>query len=124
MKISLFCLIFFSVVCKESFTLKLGFTVHVTITGLHSNKGEVILLLYNSEDGFPKDHAKAYRTAASIISNSICTIDLQNVPEGTYAIAFFHDENNNGILESNFLGLPAEGVGTSDNGTAFIGPPT
>jgi len=104
--------------------LSQGVNLHITITGLHSNKGQVVLFLYNSEAGFPKDHNKAYRMAVSIITNNTCTLDLNDIPKGTYAIAFFHDENNNGIIDTNFLGLPIEGVGSSDNGTGSFGPPT
>lgn len=40
---------------------------------------------------------------------------------GTYAVIAAHDENGNGELEPNFLGIPQEGVGTS--GKARKGPP-
>ena len=116
-------LLFGLIVCFKALAIGQGFNLHINVTGLHSNKGQVILYLYNSETGFPKDHKKAYKMAVSRIQNNTCILDLDNIPSGTYAVAFFHDENNNGIIDTNFLGLPTEGVGSSDNGTSSFGPP-
>ena len=44
---------------------------------------------------------------------TICIFD--NVPPGTYAIAVVHDTNGNGRADTNFLGMPTEGVGVSNN---------
>lgn len=33
---------------------------------------------------------------------------LSNLPFGTYAIALFHDENNNGEMDRNIIGIPSE----------------
>ncbi len=99
-------------------------TLHITINGLRNDNGQVILYLYNSETGYPKDHNKAFRIAVSTFTNNMCMMDIHNLPKGIYAIAFFHDENKNGVIDTNFLGLPIEGVGSSENGTGSIGPPT
>jgi uncharacterized protein (DUF2141 family) len=100
-----------------------NYTITVTITGLHSDKGKVMLSLYNSEDGYPKGPKKAYRLTSSPITNNMCTIVLTDIPKGTYAIACFHDENNNGKLDTNFLGIPNEGTGASNNAKGSMGPP-
>jgi uncharacterized protein (DUF2141 family) len=39
-------------------------------------------------------------------------------------VAVFHDENGNGKLDTNFLGIPREGVGVSNNKLRKLGPPT
>jgi len=39
---------------------------------------------------------------------------LAGIPPGTYAIACYHDENDNGKLDTNFLGIPKEGTGASN----------
>jgi len=48
---------------------------------------------------------------------------LKNVPEGTYAIALFHDSNSNGKFDKGALGVPSEGYGFSNNASALLGPP-
>jgi uncharacterized protein (DUF2141 family) len=34
----------------------------------------------------------------------------------------FHDENSNGKLDTNFMGIPREGVGASNNAKGHLGP--
>jgi uncharacterized protein (DUF2141 family) len=40
---------------------------------------------------------------------------LRNVKPGSYAIAVFHDTNGNGKLDRNFIGLPSEPYGFSND---------
>jgi len=46
-----------------------------------------------------------------------------NVEPGTYAIAVVHDENGNGKLDKNFVGVPSEGYGVSNNKTYALTAP-
>lgn len=48
---------------------------------------------------------------------------LRNVKPGTYSIAVFHDRNGNGKLDRNFIGLPSEPYGFS-NDVGRRGPPS
>jgi len=100
-----------------------NYHITVTITGLRNNKGKVILYLFNSADGFPQQHDKAFRTAGNVIANNCCSMVLSDIPRGIYAIGCFHDENDNGKLDTNLLGIPDEGVGASNNAKGFMGPP-
>ncbi len=43
---------------------------------------------------------------------------------GAYAVAVYHDENGNGHFDRNFLGLPAEGFGFSNDAPTILGPPS
>jgi uncharacterized protein (DUF2141 family) len=49
---------------------------------------------------------------------------LTNLDPGQYAIILFHDENGNGKLDTNALGVPSEPYGFSNNVRGFLGPPT
>lgn len=51
------------------------------------------------------------------------TISIGQVPPGTYAIQVFHDANGNGTLDRQFLGIPVEGYGFSNNPSTTFGPP-
>lgn len=57
------------------------------------------------------------------ISNGRYTVTFKAVHDGTYAISSFNDENGNGKLDTNFLGIPKEGTGASNNAPANFGPP-
>jgi uncharacterized protein (DUF2141 family) len=97
--------------------------IHVDITGLISDKGQVQCALFASTEGFPKNSSKAVAHTSSSISNRHASCDFANVAPGNYAISVFHDENANGKLDSNFIGMPREGVGASNNVKPHFGPP-
>jgi uncharacterized protein (DUF2141 family) len=56
---------------------------------------------------------------AAAINNNISTVEFENIPEGTYAIVCFHDENNNGKMDFESNGMPKENYGTSNNALSF-----
>jgi uncharacterized protein (DUF2141 family) len=56
---------------------------------------------------------KDAKTAPNLATFSACT----------YAVSAFHDENSNGNLDTNFMGIPREGVGASNNAKGHLGPP-
>ncbi len=97
-----------------------GQTITVKISHLNSNVGKVYVALYNDESTFLDQMYKA--TFVTIKDNS-CEVEFKNIPNGTYAISFFHDENNNQKMDSNFLGIPKEDYGCSNNARGFMGPP-
>lgn len=49
--------------------------------------------------------------------------DFENIPTGTYAIAVIHDENMNGKLDANWLGIPKEGYGFSNTAKGVASAP-
>jgi uncharacterized protein (DUF2141 family) len=99
------------------------YKITVTIIGLRSDKGTLYLSLYNSAEGYPKKASDAFRLSCSSILNGKCTIILDDIPKGVYAIACYHDENNNGKIDTNFFGIPVEGTGASNNAKGSWGPP-
>lgn len=88
----------------------------IYITGLRSNQGVVRASLYNSPDGYAtQTPAGAFHTAALPIRGDTAVWRLKNVPTGDYAVLFFHDEDNSGVMNKNLLGIPKEGYGYSGN---------
>ena len=61
--------------------------------------------------------------ANSPISHAHAVCEFPGLNTGTYAISVFHDENSNGKLDTNFMGIPREGVGASNNAKGHFGPP-
>ena len=87
----------------------------VTVTNFKSQKGLVLCCLNNKEDGFPGKQNKALSCQKIDLAGSKVQFTFLNVLPGTYALAAYHDENNDGTLNTNFLGIPKEGVGVSNN---------
>lgn len=116
-KILVFLLISISIVSAQEAN---GQEITVVIENLSSNKGDVYISLYNTEASFL---GKGFKSTQSKIEYNSCTIKFENVPNGVYAISFFHDENENKKMDTNFLGIPKEDYGCSNNARGFMGPP-
>lgn len=97
--------------------------LHVTIAGLRNGRGVVRCALFRGPDGFPKDISKAYRHETVNITERTAACDFDGLAPGRYAVAVFHDENENGKLDTNLIGMPKEPVGVSNNAKAHFGPP-
>ena len=100
-----------------------GNAIRVDVDGFHSGKGQAVCALYASADGFAKDGSKARAQIRSAISNGHGICEFAGIPAGDYAVSVFHDENANGKLDTNLLGIPREGVGASNNAAGHFGPP-
>ncbi len=84
-------------------------TLSVRVEGARNARGLIRLALFHSAEGFPEDHPKAVRTL-SVAAAGAVEVTLQDVPEGTWALAVLHDENADGRLDKNLLGVPREGI--------------
>lgn len=96
---------------------------HVGITGLRNDKGQVLCALFSSASDFPKKAENAVAPARSGISHGHAVCEFPGIASGTYAVSVFHDENSNGEMDTNFMGIPREGVGASNNAKGHLGPP-
>lgn len=92
----------------------------IHIENLPSNEGKIFAALYNDESSFLK---KDYQGQIANITNNSCTVTFKSVPRGVYAVSFFQDENNNQKMDTNFMGIPKEPYGCSNNAKGFMGPP-
>lgn len=92
----------------------------VSVSGLKNNSGTVKVGLYNSDGTFLKT---TYKSVASKIKDNNAVVIFDNLPAGEYAISTYHDENNNGKLDKNMMGIPSEDYAASNNAKGFMGPP-
>lgn len=97
--------------------------IHVEIAGLRNDMGLAVCSLFSSVDDFPKKTEKSLAHSISVIRNRHAVCEFSGVAPGTYAISVFHDENSNGKLDTNFVGIPREGVGASNDAKGHFGPP-
>ena len=97
--------------------------IRVEIGGLRSDKGQVMCALFSSAKDFPKNVDKAIAQAKSGISHGHAACAFPGIAAGRYAVSVFHDENSNGKMDTNFMGIPREGVGASNNARGHFGPP-
>jgi uncharacterized protein (DUF2141 family) len=87
-------------------------SLKITIIGLRSDKGTVMLSMHRTAEGFPGS-GKVFKQLTLSIKEGVATTTLSELAAGPYAIAVIHDENGNGKLDTNFMGIPKEGTGAS-----------
>lgn len=95
----------------------------IDLSGMKNSNGNINIAIYNSSSSF-NDPNNAYRKIAVSATSGSMIITLEGIPQGTYAIGLFHDENTNNIIDKNFIGIPKEGFAFSNNATANFGPPS
>ncbi len=87
--------------------------VEVSITGIRSDKGQIALGIFKDQESYQKDEAfLEIQFPKKEIINGSMTVSFSPEP-GIYGIALLDDENNNYLMEYNFLGMPKEGFGFS-----------
>ena len=94
----------------------------VTIDGLHSAKGHVLVALFSKSEGFPDgDYSIAHTKIKARLGTS--TVIFDNLPPGNYAVGCYHDEDDNNRLDTNWIGYPTEGYALSNGIRAIIARP-
>ncbi|BBJ00699.1 hypothetical protein FGKAn22_23910 [Ferrigenium kumadai] len=90
--------------------------------GLAGSQIRVAVYSANAPEQFPRGE-KFYRGTASEASSDRLIVLLPDLPSGRYAVAVYADNNRNGRLDRNFLGVPTEIYGFSNNARGRFGPP-
>lgn len=119
-----FVLIFcFSNISFASDNAKQKGTLIIKFNGLSSDNGNIKIALCNSFENY-KDNLSPFIGKAVKIEKNSAIIEFDNLPFGEYAIKAFHDEDSNNDLNTNFMGIPVEDYGFSNNARGMFGPPS
>ncbi|MEM9857016.1 MAG: DUF2141 domain-containing protein [Bacteroidota bacterium] len=95
--------------------------IEITIKNIKSQKGVLIVALFENEDSFLK---KSFQVKTIAPSEAGKPIVFAEIPEGKYAVSVIHDENENGELDTNWAGIPKEPFGFSRKSMGNFGPPS
>lgn len=95
--------------------------IEVIITDIRDTTGVVMVGLFSDADSFLKKPASGVTARPR---KGEVRVVFDKVDPGTYAVSIIHDSNRNGKLDSNFLGVPKEGFGFSNNVMGSFGPPS
>lgn len=98
-----------------------GADLTVKLNRVPSSKGKIRFLLFADGKGFPSESEKSFRKGSV---NSGEEIRVKDLPKGMYALSVIHDENENDELDTNFMGMPREAFGFSNNPMIYFGPPS
>lgn len=113
-------------VLGSSFAMAEGLTgiLIVEISGLKEASGNVYIAVYDSDSTWLSDEmVLAQKVAiADALEGDLVRTELL-LPLGDYALSVFYDQNGDGKLNTNFIGMPKEPIALSNNAVAKFGPP-
>lgn len=89
--------------------------LNISFTNIKEAKGNLYIGIYNSEADFMKEEEVCFKKIIPVTATGSFSLDVPELKPGTYAVSCFHDLNNNGKLDTNFLGIPSEPYGFSNN---------
>jgi uncharacterized protein (DUF2141 family) len=99
-------------------------SVRLEIAGLQGASGDIYISVYDSADKWLGDEVVLTQKVviAEALEGDLVLSELK-LPAGNYAFSVFYDANNNGKLDTNFIGIPKEPVALSNNARPKFGPP-
>ncbi len=95
----------------------------IEVNGITDVYGDLQIGIYDKADGFGQKE-KVYVGKIVSVSGTMVTVEVPDLPHGTYAIAAYHDKNRNGELDKGMFGVPTELYGFSNNARGTFGPPS
>lgn len=117
-------LVLLSLACQGVMAEDLTGILMVEISGLKDATGNVYIAVYNSDSTWLSDKtvlSKKVAIAEALDGDQVRT-ELQ-LPLGEYALSVFYDKDDDGEMDTNFIGMPKEPIALSNNAVAKFGPP-
>ena len=113
-------------VLGSSFAVAEGLTgiLIVEISGLKEASGNVYIAVYDSDSTWLGDEMVLAQkvSIADALEGDLVRTELL-LPLGDYALSVFYDQDGDGKLNTNFIGMPKEPIALSNNAVAKFGPP-
>ena len=95
----------------------------INISGFPSSDGFAMVALHNSEESYEGGEASAIAKTKIMVVDRRVQVFFTNLPYGWYGVSLYHDENGNGQMDKNAMGIPKEAYGFSNNAKGFFGRP-
>ncbi|HAS40636.1 MAG TPA: hypothetical protein DCS93_09160 [Microscillaceae bacterium] len=95
----------------------------VTVQNIKYNRGKIYMAVYNRKEGF-LEVKNAVATNVTKVNGNKAVIRFKNLKPGYYAIATYHDKNNDGKMNTNMFGVPTEYYGFSRDARARFSAPS
>ena len=97
-------------------------TFVVTVAGVPSDQGHILVALYRNSEDFPKTgHADYTRKVPA--RRGTTAVEFALLDPGDYALAVIHDADDDGTVTTNALGMPKEAYGFGNGARGTFGPP-
>ncbi len=99
-------------------------TLVISISGMTSDSGTIYIALAHDENSYASSRREAVRAVKVPVRSGQALARFTGLTPGYYAVKCFHDINDNGKLDKNLVGIPAEPFGFSNNYRVRFGPPS
>lgn len=120
LKLLFFILIMLTLYDGYSQSKKTSLTLRIEVASFENTKGVLRVCVTDQKDDFLK--SCAFSKIVTVEDDTV-SLKIENIEKGNYAVSVYHDENNNGILETGgVFGIPVEPYGFSNNPTMTFGP--
>lgn len=94
----------------------------VEVRGIKKSIGKIFIAVYRKKDDFPSPDGRfKYAIVDAKAGN---TTGVLSLPSDTYAVAVFHDANDNTVMDKNMFGVPTEIYGFGNNARATFSAPS
>ena len=99
-------------------------TLTVVISDIRSDIGVLNIGIYDNKNDWLGSSTVQKRSLTVLENNvgGVVTTSFEVEP-GEYAISVHHDDNDNGKMDTNFIGIPKEPTGLSNGAVPKFGPP-
>ena len=95
----------------------------VAVSGINSAGGRIYVALHRAADGVKFPDSKGQVAGVwRMARKGGFSVTFTGLEPGRYAVNGFHDDNGNGDLDTNLLGIPTEGYGFGNGATGLFGP--
>lgn len=94
------------------------------ISNVRNDRGVCQVCLFNNAASFKGESGTPVQCVQAPVKGGQSEALFENIPAGMYAVMVFHDANKNKKLDQNFLGIPKEGYGASQNKLPFASAPS
>lgn len=95
----------------------------VVIFGFKNQEGNCRFAIDDSKFVYEREDSVFIGKVLPIIDKQVIVV-IDSLEYGEYAIRVFHDENENEKIDTNFLGIPTERYGYSNDASSWFGPPS
>ena len=95
----------------------------VDISGFPSSDGFAMVALHNSAESYKGGEDSAIAKTKTMVVSQKVQVVFTNLSYGWYGVSLYHDENSNGEMDKNAMGIPKEAYGFSNNAKGFFGKP-
>ena len=90
-------------------------TLNVHVDGFENANGAAGIAVWHAARGFPEEIEHALASTYATISDGVAVAGFGQLEPGSYAITVYHDKNDNRRFDKNWLGMPKEAWGVSNN---------